>query len=116
MDYKMYNQGLPTKEFKMKSNSKLTAEQKVELTSMRVHADINDITTAFLDNVTTMVYRNCGNTVHFALAIKSEDEKKFRPNVGEYLALDKFMAGHYVVMQRTMFETMLHSLWNITLD
>ena len=112
----MYNQGLPTKEFKMKSNTKLTPVQKLELANMRAHAELHAIDTVFLDNVTTMVFKDCGSTVHFAMAIKSEDEKKFRPNVGEYLALDKFMAGHYVVMQRTMFETMLHSLWNITLD
>ena len=112
----MYNQGLPTKEFKMKSNSKLTAEQKVELTSMRVHADINDITTVFLDNVTTMVYRNCGMTVHFALAIKSEDEKKFRSNVGEYHALEKFTAGHYVVMQRDDFIVMMDCVWVYPVD
>ena len=98
------------------SNTKLTPEQKLELANMQAHAELHDITTAFLDNVTTMVFKDCGNTVHFAMAVKSEDEKKFRPNVGEYLALDKFMAGHYVVMQRDDFAIMLDCVWDLQLD
>lgn len=100
----------------MNSNSKLTAEQKTELLSMQYHAELHDIETAFLDNVTTMAFKDCGNTVHFALAIKSEDEKKFRPNVGEYHALEKFMAGQYVAMQRDDFNIMLDTIWNLQLD
>ena len=98
------------------SNTKLTPEQKLELANMKAHAELHDIVTVFLDNVTTMVFKDCGNTVHFAMAVKSQDEKKFRPNVGQYLALDKFMAGQYVVMQRTMFDNMLYSLWDLQLD
>ena len=98
------------------SNTKLTPEQKTELANMRAHAELHDIVTVFLDNVTTMVFKDCGNTTHFAMAIKSEDEKKFRPNVGQYLALEKFMAGQYVVMQRDDFAVMLDTVWNLQLD
>ena len=98
------------------SNTKLTPEQKLELANMQAHAELHDIETAFLDNVTTMAFKDCGSTVHFSLAIKSEDEKKFRSNVGEYHALEKFMAGQYVAMQRDDFNIMLDTIWNLQLD
>jgi len=109
----MYNLDLLTKETKMPSNSKLTAEQKIILRDMLEEAQLNDITVVNLDNVTTMAYRDVGFNVQFSLCVMSPDEKKFRAKVGQYHALERLLYNdQFVTMRRIDFQIMCENVWD----
>ncbi len=109
----MYNLDLLTKEIKMQSNSKLTAEQKIILRDMLDDAFDNDIVVMNLDNITTMAYRDCGDTVQFSLCVMSANEKKFRAKVGKYHALERLLYNEqFVTMRRIDFVIMCDWVWD----
>jgi hypothetical protein len=109
----MYNLDLLTKETKMQSNSKLTATQKIILRDMLDEAMADNIVVENLDNITTMAYQDCGDTVKFSLCVMSADEKKFRAKVGQYHALDRFFTNQLVTMRRIDFQIMCENVWDI---
>jgi len=108
----MYNLDLLTKEPKMQSNSKLTAEQKFILRDWLDIAIEDNIQVVNLDNVTTMAYRDRGDNVEFSLAVMSSNEKKFRAKVGQYHVLERFFDGNHVIMRRIDFQIMCENVWD----
>ena len=95
----------------MQANTKLTAEQKAELKTMRVGAMQYGVTVVNLDNKTTIAYKVLGNTVEFALSVMAPTEKKFRPKVGEYFALSKFLDSQIVRMDKFDFKNMVECVY-----
>ena len=94
----------------MQSNTKLTAEQKEILREMREIQD-GAVQVLNLDNKTTMAFMPKGNTVEFALSVMSDNEKKFRPKVGEYMARSRFENGATVKMRTHDFYAMCEFVW-----
>jgi hypothetical protein len=93
----------------MQSNSKLTADQK-EFRKVL----LDEFAGAIVENgKTTIAFLNRGNTVEFALAVMSDNEKKFRTKVGEYHALSNFDNGLTVKMNKYDFYTMLADVFYI---
>ena len=99
----------PLKENTMQSNTKLTPEQKIYLGDLKAA-----FTGSLVENrETTIAYIERGNTVEFALAVMSPDEKKFRAKVGEYHALRAFENGSTVKMAQDDFRAMLAGVLGI---
>lgn len=94
------------------ANTKLTPEQKVTLKELREIFAETGVQFCNLDNRTVMAWRDRGNTVEFALAVMSPDEKKFRPKVGEYIARSRFDSGETTKMSRSDFELMCECVWD----
>lgn len=93
----------------MLSNTKLTDYQKNCLRKLRTFQN-----TEFVSNgETTIAYRELGNTFEFSTAIMSQDERKFRPKVGEFYARDRFDNGFTVKMGRYDFMYMLETVFGI---
>ena len=93
----------------MQSNTKLNPMQKAERRTM-----LGEFVGALVENgETTIAFRDRGNTVEFALAVMSPDEKKFRAKVGEYHALMAFDCGCTVKMARDDFHAMLSGVFGI---
>lgn len=88
------------------ANTKLTDFQKQSLRGLKMDAKGDGINILALDNKTTIAYKVMGNTVQFALAVKSDDEIKFRRKVGEYNAITRFYDGQTVAMAKVNFELM----------
>lgn len=89
----------------MLSNSKLTKAQKAYLKEMAVfNPQIKFETTA---NNLTIAFSRVGDIVEFATAIRSDTEKKHRPNVGKYVALTRFENGQTVKMPFDLFDKMV---------
>ena len=86
------------------SNTKLNPDQKSDLKALRAcQPDFK-----FENNgVTTVVYREAGNTVEFTLSVASPNEKKFRAKVGEYYARMRADSGETVKMLKNDFYNML---------
>jgi hypothetical protein len=99
-----------TKETEMQANTKLNSYQKETLKSMK--ANMPSVTVLNLDNVTTMAYSPCGNTVEFTLSVMAPTEKKFRRKVGEYYALTRFENGQIVIMAVHDFMIMCEQVWD----
>ena len=95
----------------MQSNTKLTAEQKEILREMREIQD-GAVQVLNLDNKTTMAFMPKGNTVEFALSVMSDNEKKFRPKVGEYFARCRFENDETVKMEKHDFMRMCETVWD----
>lgn len=94
-----------------KSNTKLADYQKEALKGMLYAMGANGFAHKLAHNGETVVtYTERGNTTEFSLAVTSPDEKKFRPRVGAYYALDRFNAGQTVKMEKYDFEKMLRSM------
>lgn len=97
----------------MQSNSKLDPAQKQGLADMkRYHVGVRLIN----NGKTTIAFLEKGNTVEFALAVMSVDEKKFRRKVGEYHALLRYTTGQTVKMDRLDFVDMLEQVFYIAQD
>lgn len=89
----------------MASNTKLSTDQKLFRKEMREYAKHEKWKIAH-NGVTTLVYKDRGNTVEFSIAVTSPDESKFRRKVGEYYALRRFEDGETVAMLRDDFHDM----------
>lgn len=94
----------------MASNTKLTQEQKIDLKCLRT--DQKDVKIVS-NGETTIAYREIGNTFEFSTAIMSQDERKFKPKVGEFYARDRFDNGSTVKMGRYDFMYMLETVFGI---
>lgn len=93
----------------MASNTKLEGSQKALRAILRKEAKMYDRMIAN-NGVTTLVYRNCGHCVQFAMAVASPEESQFRRKVGEFYALCRFEDGEVVSMLRGDFENLFHML------
>lgn len=93
-----------------KSNTKLDNYDKEQLVFMKMR---NPAVTLANNEQTTIAFQLKGNTVHFALAVASPDEKKFRRKVGEYNALNRYENGQYAVMEKWDFCTMLETTFGL---
>jgi CO dehydrogenase/acetyl-CoA synthase gamma subunit (corrinoid Fe-S protein) len=95
------------------ANTKLSKQQKSLLKGMLIEASEAGIQVLVLDNRTVMAFRDVGNTVQFALSVKSPDEKKFRPSVGKMKALQRLMWNNeFVSMARDDFEIMCEMVYD----
>lgn len=99
----------------MFSNTRLTAEQKIELKNYRGMAEalgIRVVREGF-DGATTIAYRQLVSTVEFALSNCSPNEHKYRRKVGEYFALRRFFDAQTVKMRDGDFYTMLDVVYKL---
>jgi hypothetical protein len=92
------------------ANSKLDSFQKADRKELKQMAKAEGVKLENLNDETVIAYKPLGNTVEFALAVKSPDEQKFRVKVGEFHALTRFFEGETVKMAREDFNEML---WNV---
>lgn len=88
----------------MLSNSKLTKAQKAYLKEMAVFNPQIEFET--VGNL-TIAFSHVGDNVEFATAIRADNEKKNRPNVGKYVALNRFENGQTVKMPFDLFDNMV---------
>jgi len=93
------------------ANTKLTLSQKTLRKELKNEALADGVQILNLNDKTVMVFKDKGNTVEFALAVKSQDEQKFRLKVGEYYALDRFYSGQTVKMAKLEFQLMCEYVW-----
>lgn len=85
----------------MQSNSKLTKAQKAYL---KVMAEFNPQIQFEIVGELTIAFKVLGDNVEFATAIRANNEKKHRPNVGKYVALTRFENGETVKVPFDRFE------------
>ena len=90
----------------MQSNSKLSLSQKIDLRALK--SDVPGVQFTMMGK-TTIAFVRKGNLVKFATAICGDNEKKNRPKVGQYYAIDRFISGETVKMPFYQFETMLEN-------
>jgi hypothetical protein len=90
----------------MFSNSKLTKTQKLHLKEM---AAFNPQIKFEIVGELTIAFSHIGDTVEFATAICADNEIKNRPNVGKYVALNRFENGQTVKMPFDRFDNMVTS-------
>jgi hypothetical protein len=88
----------------MFSNSKLTKTQKAYLKEM---AEFNPQIKFETLGELTIAFSHVGDNVEFATAICSDNEIKNRPNVGKYVALNRFENGQTVKMPFDRFDNMV---------
>ena len=88
----------------MLSNSKLTKAQKAYLKEMAI---FNPQIQFQIVGELTIAFSPVGDNVEFATAIRADNEKKNRPNVGKYVALTRFENGQTVKMPWEQFENMV---------
>lgn len=94
-----------------KSNTKLNKSEKESLNAMLYAMGANGFAHRLGHNCETVVaYTERGNTTEFSISVASPDEKKFRPRVGAYYALDRFNAGQTVKMKKWDFAGMLENM------
>lgn len=93
----------------MQANTKLNTWEKENLKGMRLEQTGAQVLN--LDNCTTMVFQDMGNTVKFALSVMAPTEKKFRPKVGEYFARMRFGSDQTVAISHTDFAVMCECVW-----
>lgn len=96
----------------MRSNTKLTTNQKDTLTSLK---GSNMGVTLVNNEQTTIAYKELGNTVEFSLSVMSDNEKKFRRKVGEFHALMRFYVSQTVSMGYADFHTMMRCVFGLYL-
>lgn len=93
----------------MRSNTKLTPEQKAQL---KAYKEFSPATV--VDNGETVIaYMEKGNTVEFALSVMSPNEKKFRRKVGQYHALERFIWDQNIKMKKQDFYVMMADVFYI---
>lgn len=90
----------------MQSNSKLTKNEKSLLKEMR--ENMPNVQFAIMGK-TTIAFQHSGDLVEFATAICATNEKKNRPKVGRYYALERFEIGQTVKLPFTQFDNMVES-------
>ena len=94
----------------MVSNTKLAFLEILNLMDLR----ISQKNVKVLNNgQTTIAYREFANTVEFALAVSSPDEKKFRAKVGEYYARNRMEYNETVKMATYDFYHMMEFVFGI---
>jgi uncharacterized protein YkvS len=91
----------------MQSNSKLTKAQKTALKRM----------IKFMPHVqfaqtekTTIAFAHVGNLVEFSTAICADNEKKNRPKVGKFYAIERFENMQTVKMRFADFNNMIDNM------
>ena len=90
----------------MQSNSKLTGLQKQLLKAKQLRNP--DVKFAIMGK-TTIAFKHVGDNVEFATAICADTEKKNRPKVGKYYALNRFENCQTVKLPFTQFDNMVES-------
>lgn len=90
----------------MQSNSKLTDLQKQFLKAKQLANP--DVQFAIMGK-TTIAFKHVGDNVEFATAICADTEKKNRPKVGKYYAIQRFENGQTVKMPFFQFDNMLEN-------
>lgn len=94
-----------------KSNTKLSMWAKESLNAHIENMGYTGYAHKLVHNrCTTIAYTERGNTVEFSLSVASPDEKKFRPRVGAFYALDRFECGQTVKMKKEDFQGMLENM------
>jgi hypothetical protein len=78
------------------SNTKLSADQKIDLKEFKAAMGKNEAF-GMVDRVTVYAKRVSRDMVQFSSAIASPDEKKIRPKVGQFCALDRFYRGEFAL-------------------
>ncbi len=95
----------------MVSNTKLFPEQKQWVKNW-VN---NNPSATFFDNekVTVMVKPEFKDSrmVIVSVSTMSPDEKRFRPSVGKYYAINNMENGQYVLMNRVTVEAFINAIW-----
>lgn len=91
----------------MASNSKLSAQQKIDL---RIFRESQLDFKVANNGVTTVVYREFKNTVEFAVSVAGPDELKFRRKVGEFYARERVDYGNTQKMLTNDFYGMLYDV------
>jgi len=100
----------------MNSNTKLDPTQKSILKGMKIEARAMGIKWAN-NGETTVAFKPMGNTVRFAMSVKSPDETKFRAKVGEYHSISRLMWDfESTVMNTSDFIYMLETVLCIDYD
>ena len=90
----------------MQSNSKLTKYQKSLLKDYRKM--MPEVKFATMGE-TTVAFKRAGKMVEFATAICAPNEKKMRPKVGKYYAIQRFDNCQTVKMPDYQFDNMLEN-------
>lgn len=90
----------------MQSNSKLTDLQKQFLKAKQL---ANPEVKFAIMGKTTIAFKHVGDNVEFATAICADTEKKNRPKVGKYYAIQRFENGQTVKMPFFQFDNMLEN-------
>jgi hypothetical protein len=91
----------------------IMANTKLDSFDKQYLKDLREIQQAYKvenNGETTVVYRDCSNTVEFSLSVASPDEQKFRRKVGEFYARIRMNAGETVKMKTSDFYYMLENL------
>jgi len=90
----------------MQSNSKLGKLEKSLFKDMQLFNP--DVQFAIMGK-TTIAFQHVGDLVEFATAICAVTEKKNRPKVGKYWALNRFEQGRTVKLPFFQFDSMIDS-------
>ena len=82
----------------MLSNTKLTKEQKQAVKGFEYNMMPDDAFFADNGKVTVLVIPEFNNSkmVMVSVSTMSDTEKKFRPSVGKYFAMQNFYKGEYI--------------------
>lgn len=93
----------------MRSNTKLSAFEKIALENMRLNQkDVKIV----VNWQTTIAYREFPRTVEFSLSVSSPDEKKFRAKVGEFNARFRLENFESVKMRKVDFYVMMEMVYD----
>lgn len=93
----------------MRSNTKLSAHEKMVLVALRKEQkDVKIV----IEWQSTIAYREFPNTVEFSLSVSSPGEKKLRSKVGEYWARNRMDSGETVKMRKADFYLMMEVVYN----
>ena len=94
----------------MVSNTKLTKDQKHAVKAFEYNVMPNDAFFADNGKVTILVIPEFNNSkmVMVSVSTMADNEKKFRPSVGKYFAMQNFYKGEYIkiFMETNMFQLM----------
>lgn len=94
----------------MRSNTKLTKEQKAILKDMK--REYPHVQFASDGQKLVCAFYPVGDNIRFAFAIKSDNEQKFRRKVGEMVAMEKVLPGfndNYAILPDWRFWDMLQN-------
>jgi hypothetical protein len=97
----------------MQSNSKLSKIQKSMLKDSR---KFNPNVKFATMGKTTIAFAHVGELVEFATAICADNEKKNRPKVGKFYAIQRFETGQTVKMPFFQFDNMVENYWEFDND
>lgn len=90
----------------MQSNSKLSKYAKSQLKDL---LEANPSVKFAIMGKTTIAFHHVGDNVEFATAICADNEKKNRPKVGKYWAMQRFDNCQTVKLPFTQFDNMLEN-------